>query len=906
MATSAVAQQQRNGVAGIDQELLEYEKIIKLRDEIFAGTHPRLKAPPHARSNVHSRPVEVSPKPGPRVPNGYATVPRPSTDGVSLGANHAQRSTSHISSLQKTSNARHTLTSGAVSSGLDPIFLTKSEDLVRAEMRLERQRIERSLEEQVHQRRIASRQRVPDQEAVPDFDVTEVLAQAQELVKPITLAENIGANGIASSSDSFDENTFYSSQINESTTEEADEYSKWRPHKPCKYFFTGTCKKGDACTFSHDPAFKQKLQRGISLTLDADSFDMEEPTSARGPRRHPPSRDDQHTEVGMQQQPPNSLSAKQPDAQQSGSDYIERDLRFAQEESAYSPPAALEPSFDRRGGRPEQPDVQESLNYRGRDPISLMERTEPESILRRETHLSPSSRDIRIVRNHITSPFAPQPARVSPLAVARVPKLSQVQRIDHEGHTPKKARAQTRSVQQSPNGPIRPINLRKRRRDPEPGESTRNVAVRRRMDSPEPYIKEEPLSPPPFTEGSSRRQLHRGQVGRPPLLVETASPYRTERVVHQHRNYDYPQRVETSDVRDPSTPVVRREISRAGRHYEVQEEPEMRRIVSARQPHRVRSPVFNPVTLSAPHLQPTRAASQSYPLQHNPDRPQQFRVPVQPQSASYVRHDRSLSPLPRRVQYSPIGQEVQSMAPPPRRIVVDQYGNKYYEAPLAPERRASVAPGPRAHNEFVAPHEQVVPHRASVHPQNLETFDDRGYLPGIMSPGPTSPRYVEYYPAVEVDDVANRERIYEPAEEAYVSRQHTRRLIEYPEGRQPGHYEEVLRPRDGIARMHSIRPVDSQYESPRDRVMRVQSVRPEQERIVSLGGRREVVRPVIRQVSVRADDGYARPTSYVASERPRYQYLPEAHVARYVDDDLEDDMVLEAPRNADRRPLQRL
>ena len=95
------------------------------------------------------------------------------------------------------------------SSGIDPIFLQKSDVLVRAETQQARQRLEHALAQQVQQKK---RQRAFDQEALPDLDVTDVLRRAEELVKPLKIHEKGRADGTASSTDSFDEKTIYSSQ----------------------------------------------------------------------------------------------------------------------------------------------------------------------------------------------------------------------------------------------------------------------------------------------------------------------------------------------------------------------------------------------------------------------------------------------------------------------------------------------------------------------------------------------------------------------------------------------------------------------------------------------------------------------------------------------------------------------
>ncbi len=132
------------------------------------------------------------------------------------------------------------------------------------------------------------------------------------------------------------------------------------------------------------------------------------------------------------------------------------------------------------------------------------------------------------------------------------------------------------------------------------------------------------------------------------------------------------------------------------------------------------------------------------------------------------------------------------------------------------------------------------------------------------------------------------------------------RIIEYPDSRPVGSYGEVIRPREVVTRMQSVRPVSSRYEDSREQITRVQSVRPEEDRIVRLGGRRELIPQASRQVSVRAEDLYARPLNYAVEERPQYQYADELRERRFVEDELPNDNDLyEAPGSAGRRPLPR-
>lgn len=89
-------------------------------------------------------------------------------------------------------------------------------------MQLKRQRIERELKDQYDAKKGQGR----DKDFVLDLesrlDVSEILAKALELVKPIS-GLTTSTNRNSSASDSFDENSYYSSQDNSFTTGEIDE-----------------------------------------------------------------------------------------------------------------------------------------------------------------------------------------------------------------------------------------------------------------------------------------------------------------------------------------------------------------------------------------------------------------------------------------------------------------------------------------------------------------------------------------------------------------------------------------------------------------------------------------------------------------------------------------------------------
>ena len=902
------------------QETLEYEKILKLHGSIVAGTHPRLKL--SSKTSRKSTPPKVLFPPGsaPKFVNGASTTFKPPSvlnSTVNNPTTNSAESTNNIHA--KPPNPRPNPPPKLTSSGLDPIFLEKGEDLIRAEMKLERQHIERTLEEQVQQKKLANRQRMSDQDALPDFDVSDVLFQAQELEKPIAATESHGANAVASSSDSFDDNTFYSSQMNDTTTDEADEHPKRRSTRPCRYFFEGTCRKGDSCALSHDPAFKHQLQREVSLTMDLDSQDVsQEPIIEPARRRYAryPNNGTRRSSMDADRgfEANDQLHGPSGQGHTSLRDrpyHHSRDSGEIIEEIVDVSDQLKDSRQGDRQRRNQQAGFPMERDYSHQAVESPNGRLQHGPAPKRNGRVSPTPRDVRIVRNHITSPIAPQPARVSPLAVAKVPRLDQIRRNNQESYSLNSPR-QLGSGQQSPAIISQPANSRKRRREPDVGDVTRNVAARRDLDSPAPYIKDEPISPPPFSDYPARQHSRYEQVGGQPVVIDSTPPQLKDRVVYERRRPE-PSHVRVSELQQLSTPVIRRVVSRAGHHYEVQEEPEMRQVYSARQPRRVVSPQQDLGHYSAPQPRAISAVSRSYIVPTEGDRQQPYGAPVQPQTVTYSRmgppRDRSLSPELHAVQYSPSERDSAIMAPPARRIVMDQYGNKYYEAPLAAETRASAAPPQRYPTEAGNPFERLeppAPRRASVHPQLAKVYDDRSYVRTIQSPAPTSPSYVEYYRPAKPVSTATRQQTYEPREEVYQDGDGVVRVVEYPPQRATQRYEEVPRPRDGVARMQSVRPSTSQYELPREHIPRVQTVQPEHERIIELGGRRAVRVPAVRQVSLRPDDGYERAPVYMATERPRYQYVSDVRDSGYVGGEVHEEVLMEDGRSAGRRPLQRL
>lgn len=870
----------------------QYEKILRLRDDIFADKHPKLKPLKQVT------PVSKPSVPTPSLVNG---VHKPASIVSIPAQNSATRANPFqgVTPTPKSSAVQSRQNAVLGSSGIDPIFLKKSDVLVRAEIQQKRHRIERALDEQLIQKRVHARQNVLDEYALPDFNNTEVLQKAQEIVKPVKVLVPNTADRIASSSDSFDENTFYSSQM-DSLSDGTDLPAK----KPAE----------------------AGGQEGMSpQPMDIDSGDADELASSRSQKRTSDF-DWEKNPVPKGPMPQDPIS-QGPVSQQEHIARLEEEIRRLQgqahrktppnapqneipDEPPYSPP-------DVRASPQIHPNANPAVsiaphNQRQAQPRRSSKALEPQArefLRHAEAAASPVSGDVRIVRNHITSPLAPQPARVSPLAVAKEPPLSQV-RNNRQLNRDGPANLEVGSNRRSPNQPVQPINSRKRRRGTNSGDG-RNVAVRREAASPEIRIKPEPISPQshPAALGAwrppRREEVHR------PVVVDTASPRQAavERIEQPQRS----ERQEPMYAIDQGRPLTPNGYGN-GRYVEVREDPDPRRIVSARkvrapmspgtqyfgaQPSSVRaaSQVFLPQ--STYDTRQNRSSSQMYVPQVSQDLGRQQRAAIQPLPFSAYA-PQSPSPLPHQIQR----QGSIAMAPPPRRIVVDQYGNRFVEAPTPAlsERHVSAVPVARP-SEYEPRYEPPMRAPTTRQPSMDVVYSDPRYVQ--RPPSPTSPRYVEYPPQappgragsmVYLDNDRHHER---PA-----PRRTDSGMVHYIDYPPTARLEEVSRPRE-VVRMSSVRPVGNPYEIPREPLSRVPSVRPEQARIVSLSGRRDDVSQDNRQVSVRPEAIYTRPSGPAMEERPQYQYVPEPQGPRYVTNGSYDDgMVFEAPGSGGRRIVQ--
>lgn len=837
-------------------EVAEYEKILRLRDEIFAGKHSQLKISAHAAAiKATPRPVQSPILPTPRQTNGeFSKVcqPGPSTS-MSLSMTNGSHGLAGQAKdfLQKSPTTHRTSTSG--SSAIDPIFLTKSDDLVKAELQLQRNRIERALEEQVYQRKLSSRLRISDQEAVPDFNISEVFAKALDIVKPTSSAEINGANATAPSSDSFDENTFYSSQVNDSPFDETDN----APTSP-----TGDTQAQLVVANGLDANFQPKDNANIPQRNG--NVTNEGTAQERGP-------------YDLEEQMYVPLPLDDRGARRGRSSFYIQEPRDVHEEPDYSPPAADEVvAFGRNGQvartNGEQIHEQQRFTKPSKGQVQGDSHGQPHSHHR---PASPPSPDVRIVRSHITSPVAPQPARVSPLAVTKVSQLPQDQRHGQNNFSTRGSRTLVAPATNSPENTTQQINPRKRRRAPE-GERPRKVTARRIEESPEPYIKPEPLSPPPLSAAPSFASAQNRQRASRPIQVETLSPgeayqgsLQPRRLQTSHAAYGYP-------LHSPTSPAIRHVSSKVGL-VSRRDDADLRRVASVQYVRRAQSPILDPMQYSPIEVQQPRQSSHAFiERPTGMEHPQYYRDHVPPRGGRYIRAERSLSPQPPRGVYTDVDQTMPVMAPPPpRRIVMDQYGNKYYEAPPSsnvrpsaalPSRYAEVEP---AYEGFPARH---APIRAAS--TVLEPYEDIRYSQRVAPSLPPQQRLVSQHREDDTNYTAYRALDY--PEEALVPRQSAAHVLGYAAPRHASHYEEMPSSREPASRMQSVRPVGSRYELAQEYAPRVQSVHPEQQGLMRVPRRQELAPGRVRELSVRVDDDPRVRGEVVATGRPNFEYERQA------------------------------
>ncbi|PYH94220.1 hypothetical protein BO71DRAFT_399093 [Aspergillus ellipticus CBS 707.79] len=821
------------------EEVQEYEKILRISDDIFSGTHPRLKVPQQFVRKPAARPLPAS------------TPAQVKTGGGQLKASPKSQPPSAPSSASKPANWEAPGVGGVPSaptgpsrkvpkpaSEIDPIFLTKSDDLVRAELQLQRQRVERVLREQLEQKRQESRQKASLQDAKPDFDVSDVLVKAFEMVNP---SPSVEAPGAGDGSDSFDENSFYSSRA-------PDSPQRGNPQKPSP---VPQSNSEELATEAPAENYSDELHRLEALNRTGSDQDVQDtyPLADHRLPYHHHQRQPHHGEADLAPRRYQETHHQPTDA-------------F--EEPEYSPPAPGVAPMEREDNYGVQRGYPTGTKRRapeGRPP----ERS-------RHARRSPSpGDDVRIVRNHITSPAAPQPSRVSPLAMPKVPSVHRV-KDSRPDYGPE------RNI--SPEAPSQPLMSRKRRRLQDERERARPSYTRApgadRME--ESFIKAEPVSPPPFTDTPHAYRSRQAQEK--PVYIDIASPRYTP--VLERREPPMREPAYEYEIYDPhNEPPIQRTVSRLSARRPGRDDQDLRRVASlhqARQPEYVREYVDQ----ASPHS--IRAGSYAIVERPPPERIRYYDELAPPPARRYVPTGESPSSPRLRETYYEEEPPTRVMAPPPRRIVVDEHGNQWYETIPVPRMQAMPPPSSRIPRSDVYDDPAAL-HHASVRAASVleDPYGGRRYVQEMPPPQAAYRRVADYARPAPSERPSYATALDE--REPY-PRSASVQVGDYA-ARRPPYLDEAELPRERIVRVPSVRPPTSRYEEPREVIQRVESVRP--------GG---------RDVSVYVDDGTRQPREYI--ERPVYVAArPLAREERYYDPGNPERVVLEGGRDVVHRVPQR-
>lgn len=840
------------------KEMIEYEKIVNLHDQIFSGNHPRLKVPQHVVRKVTTRSVQTPPLPivhsipaepleAPQIKtHPIPSSMQPNTLALANGSTAAAAAPAGAApaASQAAATSSHSGPSGHLAtqkpaSEIDPIFLTKSDDLIRAELQLQRQRVERTLRDRIEQRKIEYRLKTCLQEAKPDFDVSEVLREALLLVKPTSTTDLDGANADTAANDSLEDNSFYSSKAPDSPqigdrTQQLSTAARQDPVRPAE----------DNEIPYEGHVVRQRVEGRNSDSGDRDMMDveMQEPlynvADKNGPSRSP-----------------ENLTPRRP----SPSRYHGREQPDMYDEPEYSPPG---PDIPLRRREEEGDYIQEpvpGIHYRRRSYGRPVDRGQD------ARRVSPPGHDIRVVRNHITSPAAPQPSRVSPLAVSKVPSLPQSRQHRHTRPVDKVTNVHG-SARTSPEIAPPLLNPRKRRRTQE---NRSRVANEGRVadSSDQPYIKPEPVSPLalsdlPLASSSKQRPHHEG-----PVYVDISSPRYSpvdnrresgqRRVYEEHTDRGY-------DMGHPIDLSIPRSTSRIAYTKPSRDDQNLRRVASL---HNVRQPEYVHDYIEPPtDYQPRLIRATSYAVTDRPapqERVRYYEEPAQPYGRRYISGDVS-PPRPSRLResYPEIEPEPRVMAPPQRRVVVDADGNRYIEQIATPAPRLQPLSTPSGRFARMESYNEGPSHMATggIRASSVmeDPYHDRGYSQN-MPPPPLTYRRA---PAPEYPREVVRER------PIYAREVDERGLADYaPPLRHATYFEDPL-PREDTVRMSSVRPPPSRYGEPsRQPLQRMQSNRP--------GG---------REVSVYVDDEPRPRREYAPVERAGFATARPVREEQYYDD----------------------
>lgn len=857
------------------RDIREYDRIVQFRDSILAGKHARIKVPAQSSGKVQSS--QHVARELPAAAASHASNDYRLDNLHSFKANSQQPAVvvSNVASSTSTSGISKPFGSGTTQ--IDPLLLTKSDELIKAELNLRRQRLERSLREELDERRVASKAALQAAEQAADFDLSDILAKALTLVQatappPLPANAHMAANA-SDSSDSFDENTFYSSQHD--TPEPSPRPQAHKASEGTQMLEASSSRpRPDGPAAASEHATQPKLAPSPFP-----------PMANKPPTIPPPARTASST---MPYSTNNHSAGFAAVRAHNTTSYLPYNGEVSLTEQQTRSTGETHPQIisSNGSGTTSRSDNSRNANF------ALRADHTP---LQASLQLIPSNQygyREPLIRAHNLEPVAPQPAHVSPLATARQPPIpdpeisilqgtpAQVATLRHEAGTG----TSPESSGQGERGGKKKTNKKKNKR-----------REGRAADIPaSPYIKPEPQSPSPlsapqFTRPHKRqRQANRSQHE---LNYDEPRGAQPVEIIHddysprQFREERVPVPVVYGRVDDTYPRHVRQSVAPAAQRIERPVYEERRPEEAIQYARHIPSPAGYTTQYAPGETRTMRSATYSVadpiyreapPYHHHPE----GRMSVRP----IADRARSRSPV--------VELRSSTMAPPraPPRIVRDQFGREYLEpaAPPPAPRHSAIPVGRPAEHELIY---ERAPIRAASRIPGPETFERDGVIYRRASPA-LAPRRVitePEYGAVDYRGYRQRDYSMQPVPTPVPAP-----AQEYVQYRGDGRVPQDIASDYGM-RAASVRPAEHiRYEYPR-----VASVRPDVQAreyaSVHPEARREVA-PVYREYSV-------RPAAEAELPRREFSVRP---VERYYDRPVvhEDEVqFIERPRTVQREVI---
>ncbi|KAL7938076.1 hypothetical protein V8C35DRAFT_290805 [Trichoderma chlorosporum] len=745
------------------KEIEQYEKIVQFHDSIFAGTHPTSKLPPGLKaSSQSSLPYTRAPSEPGEVDTRPDALRRPAQGIQSQNPGLTQPP---VGDGVAATDSQHPKPFATGTTEINPILLEKSDELVRAEIQLQRQRIERSLRDEIEQRRVSKQVQA---EPVIELDLSDVLAKALTLVQATTIpfSANGGLNANhEAASDSFDDNTFYSSKHD---TPESNLTSRVRHSSDDTMVLDGRRPS--------QPNPHESTDYGNNMATSANSYRAAGPSSQPSSEAHAPMT--------------NIVASRAEKVRVPGLHILA---------NSGNPPAAQGPART-------EPD--------------RVVQTEPRGSENDDSQYNPNQPLLPrhpVVRNHDLIPVAPQPAKIAPLTVVNV----QTPVVDSALAASFGTSAQVAALRNAPpviassdsSSPGAKDTERRRGRKKRKADRQAPEAEAGSRIKVEPHS-QSPLTAPAYSRPSKRQrqsQGHANESGQPEPRYARLPPnaayeplpqaFRTEQApvaYHGPGHAPYmPQSVSSSSIhgepvgepnRNGDFPGDRRLSGEryarpplSGESYARQAQPPPRDVVSYHHP--------SPREIHGPAAVPQVITYDSYrePIRIYREPLEGPRASVRPEGESFI--------IPPR---------------PPTRVMVDSYGREFVE-PVIPSGRQSVAPLPRSGEPEVI-YERLPPRLSSSNLGNAPYNEGNVvYARPLSVYDPTRRIYVSE-PEYPYDHRDGQYREHQLQQRGYIQivRSHDGRIIEErpadyvprPAGYRPSRFEPV----PPYIRMHSIHP----------------------------------------------------------------------------------------------------